>query len=235
VSRGDWLVSPGMMIPFLLLAATFSGGVSAPPLPSTHDDPSIRLWLSDDGRYRPGDRASVRVQTRDDGYLIVLHVDPERQVRVLFPLNPGDDNFVRGGKRYEIHGRGGREAFTVTGRSARGTVYAAVSRERFRLDRYAEGGQWNLAALDSVRISDDPEADLNAFVRDIAQGAFDYDLLGYGTYRRAYAYVPYYGYGYGYPFYPPFASGLFFGFGFDGGFRPFGLGFRRFGRFGRFR
>ena len=222
------------MISSLLLASTLFGGLSAPPLPPTHDDPTIRLWLSDDGRYRPGDRARVRVQARNDGYLIVLHVDPERRVRVLFPLNPGDDNFVRGGKRYEIQGRGGREAFTVTGRSAQGTVYAAVSRERFRLDQYTAGGQWNVAALDSVPTSGDPEADMNAFVRGIAPDAFDYDLLSYGTYRRAYAYAPYYGYGYGYPFYPPFASGLFFGFGFDYGYRPFGFGFRRFGRFGRF-
>jgi uncharacterized protein DUF4384 len=214
----------------LILASTLLG-MPAPPLKSGPDDPTIRLWLSADGRYRPGDRAKVQVQTRDDGYLIVLHVGPDHRVRVLFPLDPGDDNFVRGGKRYEIRGRGGRETFTVTGRSARGTVYAAVSRERFRLDRYAAGGQWDLAALDSVRTTGDAEADLNAFVRGIAQGGFDYDLLGYGTSRRAYAYVPYYGYGYGYPFYPPFASGLYFGFGFRYGYRPFGFGFRRFGRF----
>ena len=80
------------------------------------DDPAIQIWISNDRRFLPGDRAKVQVRTREDGYLLVLHADPDGHLRVLFPLDPGDDNFVRGGPKYEIRGRGGRESFTVDDR-----------------------------------------------------------------------------------------------------------------------
>jgi Domain of unknown function (DUF4384) len=98
------------------------------------DDPAIRVWLNEDGRFQRGDRAKVQVRSRDDGYLVVLHVDSDSRLRVLFPLDPDDDNFVRGGKKYQILGRGENETFEVDVRSGRGTVYAAVSRDPFRWD-----------------------------------------------------------------------------------------------------
>ena len=105
------------MISALLLPLLFSGA-PAQPAAATRDDPPIRLWISNDRRFLPGDRAKVQVRTEYDGYLIVFHVDPEGRLRVLFPLDPDKDNFVRGDKKYEVRGRGGREAFEVdaTGR-----------------------------------------------------------------------------------------------------------------------
>jgi hypothetical protein len=239
------------MIPTLLIVSALHTAVAAPapaPAPASvprlsgRDSPTIRLWLSDDGRYRPGDRAKVQVQTREDGYLVVVHVDPDKRVRILFPLNPGDDDFVRGEKKYEIAGRGGREAFTVDARAGQGTVYAAVSPTRFSFDRYASGGQWDFRALDAVRTSGDVEADLNDFVRGISGGAFDYDLLSYGVSRRpASAYAPYYYspysyYGYGYPYlypsYPPFGTGFFVNLRLG---HPHGVFVRRFRSFYRVR
>jgi hypothetical protein len=233
------------MIVTLLILSALRAGPAAPPPPSPPsatrspggDTPTVRLWLSDDGRYRPGDRAKVQVQTRDDGYLVVVQVDPDKRVRVLFPLNPSDDNLVRGGKKYEILGRGGREAFTLDARRGQGTVYAAVSRSRFSFDRYVVGGQWDFHALDAVRTSGDVEADLNDFVRGISQADFDYDLLAYGVSRGpAYAYAPYYspyyyGYGYPYPYYPAFGAGFFVGLRFGSPHRVFIPGFRPFRRF----
>ena len=64
--------------------------------------------------YNRGDRARVTVRVRDDGYVVVLHEDADGHVRVLFPVDPGDDNFLKGGQEYEIRGRGDREAFQVT-------------------------------------------------------------------------------------------------------------------------
>src|SRR5690606_28475634 len=75
-------------------------------------EPSVRISL-DRRDYEPGDRARVTVSGRDDGYLLVLRLSPDGYMRVLFPVDPGDDNFVRGNGSYEIRGRGGREAFTV--------------------------------------------------------------------------------------------------------------------------
>ena len=120
------------------------------------DDPAIQIWISNDRRFLPGDRAKVQVRTREDGYLVVLHVDPNGHLRVLFPLDPGDDDFVRGGRKYEIRGRGGRESFTVDNDRGRGTVYAAVSHDPFKFDQFVLGDHWDYRNLAPQRLSSDP-------------------------------------------------------------------------------
>jgi hypothetical protein len=169
------------MISALLLPLSLAGASS--PVAVLHDDPPIQLWISNDRRFLPGERAKVQVRTEDDGYLIVLHVDPDGYLRVLFPLDPDKDNFVRGGKKYEVRGRGDREAFEADGKG-RGTVYAAVSREPFRFDGFVIGDHWDYRALAPSRLSSNPEAELNELVRRMAQGNFDYDLLGYDVIER---------------------------------------------------
>ncbi len=108
------------MISALLLPLLFSD-VPAYAASTPQGDPPIQVWISNDRRFLPGDRAKVQVRTDYDGYLIVLHVDPEGRLRVLFPVDPDKDNFVRSGKKYEVRDRGDREAFEVdaTGRGIR--------------------------------------------------------------------------------------------------------------------
>jgi len=223
-----------------LLLSAFAFGTPPAPVVSpaaSHDDPAIRIWLSNDGRYQRGDQAKVQVKTRDDGYLLVLNVDPDGRVRVLFPLDPRDDDFVRGGKKYQIVSRGGREGFDVSNRSGQGTVYAAVSRAPFRFDGYVVGDHWDFSALDDIRISDKPETELNEFVRRIAGGDFDYDVLGYDVFEHVVYGNPdavlyddhVYDYGYGYPgwgyggcgYWGCGGTSIFIGVGFGRPFRPF--------------
>jgi hypothetical protein len=167
-----------LLLPLLIAAEPDSARPAAP-----HDDPPIQLWISNDRRFLPGDRAKVQVRTKDDGYLIVLHVDPEGYLRVLFPVDPDKDNFIRGGKKYEVRGRGGREAFEADGKG-RGAVYAAVSHEPFRVEGFVLGDHWDYRALAPSRLPSNPEADLNELVRRMAQGSFDYDLLVYDVIER---------------------------------------------------
>ncbi|MGZ8398933.1 MAG: DUF4384 domain-containing protein [Gemmatimonadales bacterium] len=171
------------MISALLLPLLFSG-TSAQPAAATRDDPPIRLWISNDRRFLPGDRANVQVQIEYDGYLVVLHVDPEGRLRVLFPLDPDKDHFVRGDKKYEVRGRGGREAFEADG-TGRGSVYAAVSRDPFRFDGFTLGDHWDYQALAPTRLRDDPEPELNDLVHRMAGSSFDYDLLNYDVIERS--------------------------------------------------
>jgi hypothetical protein len=185
------------MISVLLLPLLIAG--PARPAAAPHEDPPIQIWINNDRRFLRGDRAKVQVRTDYDGYLIVLHVDPEGRLRVLFPLDPDQDNFVRGGKKYEIRGRGGRESFEVDNATGKGTVYAAVSRDAFRFDEFAVGDHWDYKALAPTRLSDDPEPELNELVRRMAQGDFDYDLLNYTVLDRvvyasdySYSYPAYY-------------------------------------------
>ena len=162
------------------------------------DDPAVQVWISNDRRFVTGDRAKVHVRAEDDGYLLVLHVDPDGNLRVLFPLDPGDDNFVRGGKRYEVRDRGGREAFDAD-RTGRGTVYAAVSKAPFRFDGYVLGDHWDYRALGPERLPREPETELTDLARRMAGGSFDYDILSYDVLERVvyasdYSYSrPYYG------------------------------------------
>src|ERR1700681_494788 len=71
----------------------------------------IQITLNNGGNFLPGGLVNVRVQTAEDGYLIVLRVDGDGRIRVVFPLDPDADAFVRGGKEYELRGRGDRSTF----------------------------------------------------------------------------------------------------------------------------
>src|SRR6185437_5535919 len=222
-----------LLLPLLLVGAPAGGAVSARR--AVGDDPAIQIWINNDRRFLVGDRAKVQVRTREDGYLLVLHVDPEGHLRVLFPIDPNDDNFVRGGKKYEIRGRAGRESFEVDGGKGQGTVYAATSHEPFRFDQFVLGDHWDYRNLSPQRLSAEPEQDLNELVRRLVDGGFDYDILGYtvlervvyasdygSSYYGSYYDAPYYdGYGCGYSYFgcrrsyygSPYSLsiGLFFG------------------------
>lgn len=162
-----------MYYPILLsiLAATAVGA------PAKDPEPTIRITLNSDDQYLPGDRAKVQVITRDDGYLVVFQVNPEGRLRVLFPLDPTDDNYVKGGKRYLLLGRGGREGFTVDA-GGTGVVFAAVSLDPWRFTGYVSSDHWDYRALNTVTY-DDTENDLVNLAQGMASGRFDYDVLGY--------------------------------------------------------
>ncbi len=187
-----------------LLLPLVLAGEPGQPAAATVDDPPIQIWISNDGRFLRGDRARVHVRSEDDGYLVVLHADAEGHLRVLFPIDPSDDNFVRGDKKYEVEGRGGRDAFDVGDRSGRGSVYAAVSRSPFRFDQFVLSDHWDYKALEPKRLAEDPEPELTELVRRMAQGSFDYDVMSYYVVDRVvYAndyssHRPYYGGGFGY-------------------------------------
>ena len=174
------------MISALLLPLLFSN-VPANSVGTLHDDPPIQVWISNDRRFLPGDRAKVQVRTDYDGYLIVLHVDPEGRLRVLFPVDPDKDNFVRSGKKYEVRDRGDREAFEVDA-TGRGFVYAAVSRDPFRFDGLTISDHWDYRAMAPARLREDPEPELNELLQRMAQGSYDYDVLSYEVISRS-AYV----------------------------------------------
>ena len=136
------------------------------------------------------------METEYDGYLLVFHVDPEGRLRVLFPMDPDKDTFVRGDKKYEVRSRGGRDAFEADAKG-RGAVYAALSRDPFRFDGMVLGDHWDYRALAPSRLAEDPEPELNELVQRMAQSSFDYDLVSYevvdrSTYVSEY-YAPYYG------------------------------------------
>lgn len=187
-----------------LLAAAPSGAAAL-----ASDDPPVRVSLNQGNYFQRGDKARVRVELGADGYLVVLRADASGRVRVLFPLDPGDDDFVRGGRKFEIRGRGDRETFAVDDREGTGLVLAAWSETPFRFDGFVRGDHWDYRVL-SIQ---DADADPEAALLDIAQrmapdGHFEYDAVSYTVASNRYysgSRYPYYshvhvGFRYGWPY-----------------------------------
>lgn len=182
------------------LTAAFLAPMAA--LAVAASDPPVRVRLSDNV-YVSGDHARVNVKTAKDGYLLVLRVDTEGRVRVLFPVDPGSPATVKGGKNIEIRGRGDRDAFTVSENSGAGLVFAARSDTPFNFAQFMTGQHWNLDALAPVDSSPDPEAAMLKLVDRMGDGHYDYDAEPY-TVAKGVAhrpmnpmlfYDPIYGYG----------------------------------------
>ena len=209
-------------------------------------NPPVTVHINHD-QFSSGDHARVYVETAQDGYLVVLHADPDGRIRVLFPTDPRDDDFIRGGRRFEVRGRGNRDAFQVEGDEGSGTVLAAVSSDPLTFDAFVRNDHWDFRALGgpSRTVTNDPLAQLLDIVQRMSgdsSGAarFDYDQATYVV--RSYRFASRYGYGYdpyhfgiglsfGYPyrfgyynaFYDPFCDpfwGCYGGFGY-----PYGFGY----------
>jgi hypothetical protein len=164
-----------LLLPALAVPGVTPVGVST----LSYTEPPVRLWMSGDRRFEPGDRARVQVEARDDGYLLVLHYDTDGRVRVLFPLEPRDDAFVRGGRRYEVRDYSSRESFTV-GMGGSGFVYVALAPDPWDLRLWSRGAHWDYDRIAVDYDTDDPERDLTALLERISgPRGFDYDLLEY--------------------------------------------------------
>src|SRR2546426_1589571 len=196
-----------MMLPLLLSLSI-----------ATTDDPPVKVWLNHDNYFQRGDKARVNVRLADDGYVLVLRADGEGRVRVLFPLDPSNDDFVRGHETIEVRGRGDREAFFVDDREGSGLVLAARSTTPFKFDEFVRGDHWDYRVLDARQAGDDKEAALLDMVqRMTTEGRFDYDAVTYVVAAaRAYydSYYPHYtasfGYGWGWPYRYRYGYGLYF-------------------------
>jgi len=173
-----------------------AGRTATPP----DDDPAVRVTLNSQNLYDPGDRARVRVHVRDDSYLIVLHADASGVVHVLYPINPGDDNFAPAGEDFEVRGNTQDASFVVDNVRGTGMVYAAVSKDPFHFDEFSNGSQWAGNAFPDTARGDNAEAVLTDVVQRAATagGRFDYDLVTYTVTahrppRNTYATAPTYG------------------------------------------
>jgi hypothetical protein len=195
----------------IVLAASFLSLVPIQQMAAK--DPPVRVTLSD-VRLAQGDRERVRVKTSQDGYVVVLRMDEAGQVRFLYPVDPVDNNAVKGGKEFEVRSHGDREAFVVGGRPGAGLVLAARADTPFNFSPFMTGGHWNTDALVPTAGKDAEAALVN--VLDRMTGAhYDYDALAYtvglaappGVYAGPY-FVPYGSY-YDPWFYDPFYGPAF--------------------------
>src|SRR5690349_20628244 len=193
----------------LLLTLAGSPAPNAAVAAVRSDDPPVKVWLNNDNYFRRGDKARVNVRFADDGYLVVLRADTDGRVRVLFPLDPTDDAFVRGGETIEVRGRGDREAFIVDDRERSGVVLAARSVAPFKCDEYVRGDHWDYRVLSARDAGGDKACALVDLVQEMTpDGQFYYDDVKYvvssarnesdDSYYPSYSMG--YGYGWGWPY-----------------------------------
>lgn len=193
----------------------------------------ITVELNHD-QFARGERARVYLRAAQDGYLLVLHADPAGRIRVLFPSDPGDDDFIRGGTRQELVSRSDRDAFLIEADEGSGMVLAAWSPDAFDHSAYVRNDHWDYRSLSAGTVKDDPLVILLDVVQTMAGARqFEYDAasyvvtrplaarygfdhpysfgVGYGWYSPfydPYCFDPFwsrcYGFGYGYPYYRPY-------------------------------
>ncbi len=97
----------------LSLATTPIGGPSIPPV-SVESRPRVEVWTDrGDSPYTSGQGVRTHFRADRDAFVTILRVDTDGRVRVLFPREPWEDNFARGGRDYEVQGGDERDAFYI--------------------------------------------------------------------------------------------------------------------------
>jgi hypothetical protein len=161
---------------------------SAPAPAGDAAPPGIRLWTSHGEVYRRGEHVRVFFRTEQDAHVTIFRVDTDGRVRVLFPREPWEENYVRGGYTYDVPNYGQHDAFVVDDDPGVGYVFGVASAEAFAYDPLTSSNHWDLQLVsDGGRIHGDPYQSLEELVqRIIPPGYTDYDthLLPYDVERH---------------------------------------------------
>lgn len=164
----------------VLVAAGGSGGA----VPAADGDrPRVQVW-TDRGEdpYASGERVRVHFHAEPDAYVTIIRIDTDGRVRVLFPREPWEDNFVRGGRDYEVQGQAYRHAFYSDDYPGVGYVFAIAAADPFTYEGLERNDRWDYRAIANGQVHGDPYV----AVTDLAQrivpdgySAWDYDVVSY--------------------------------------------------------
>ena len=136
------------------------------------------MWTDHEAPYRRGDGARVFASTRVDTYLTVFRIDTDGDLRVLFPREPWEDTWVRGGHVVELNEKAA--AFQVDDYPGVGYLFAVASTEPFDYSTLVRRDQWDYREIANGRIHGDPYVALTNLAEQIAPGGrYDYDVTPY--------------------------------------------------------
>src|SRR5438552_7804395 len=148
----------------------------------------IEVWTNrGDDAYASGQGARVFFRSEVDAYVTVLRVDTDGRVRVLFPLEPWEDNFARGGREYEIQGGYERDAFSIDDYPGVGYIFAVASADPFVYDAFETGDHWDYRAIADGRVHGGPYVALTDGAQRIVPADYrdwDYDITPYYVNRH---------------------------------------------------
>jgi hypothetical protein len=170
--------------------------LSALPVPATRYPapfvyrPRVELWTNrgDGAVYTRGDRVRTFFKLDRDAFVTIFRVDTDGRVRVLFPREPWEDNFARGGREFEIDGRAsGGDAFTIDDYPGVGYLFAVASADPFVYDGIESGDHWDYRVIADGRVRGDPYVALTDLAQRIVPEGYsdwDYDIVSYNVERH---------------------------------------------------
>ncbi|HEV8381584.1 MAG TPA: DUF4384 domain-containing protein [Gemmatimonadales bacterium] len=149
--------------------------------------PRVELWTNrgDAAVYTRGERVRVYFRLDQDAYVTIFRVDTDGRVRVLFPRDPWEDNFARGGRDLEVDGRVlGNDAFTIDDYPGVGYLFAVASADPFAYDQIESGDHWDYRVIADGRVKGDPYVAMTDLAQRIVPDGYtdwDYDVVSYNV------------------------------------------------------
>ncbi|MBA3894642.1 MAG: DUF4384 domain-containing protein [Gemmatimonadales bacterium] len=189
----------------LPLSSSFSvGSATHPPArrPAVAPPGRVAVWTDQDDPYRRGEGARVLLDAGRPAHVMVMRVDTDGRLSVLFPREPWGDTYVRQAREFEVTGGRGGRSFIVDDHPGLGYLFAVASAQPFDFDDMARGDSWDFRLIEGGRIRGDPYVVLADLAARIAPGGdYDYDISPYYVERRydyprfvcydCHAYAPY--------------------------------------------
>jgi len=169
-----------------MLAGTPSPSPATPLRTPGFARPRVEVWTNrGDDPYHTGQRARVFLRADRDAYVTIFRVDTDGRVRVLFPREPWEDGFVRGGPEFEIQGRDD-DAFDIDDYPGVGYVFAVGAADPFDYDPIMTGDHWDYRAIAEGRVRGDPYVALTDLAQRIVRenDDWDYDIVPYYVERH---------------------------------------------------
>ena len=169
----------------LLAVATVPAPVIRHTTPAVYR-PRVELWTNrgEAAVYTRGERVRVYFKLDRDAFVTVFRVDTDGRVRVLFPREPWDDNFARGGRDFEVDGRSSDDAFAIDDYPGVGYLFAVASADAFTYDAIQSGDHWNYRVIADGRVRGDPYVALTDLAERIVPEGYtdwDYDVITYNV------------------------------------------------------
>src|SRR3954471_13993074 len=152
--------------------------------------PRIELWTNrgDAAVYTRGERVRVYFRLDQDAYVTIFRVDTDGRVRVLFPREPFEDNFARGGREFEVDGQQlSTEAFAIDDYPGVGYLFAVAAADPFAYDRIETGDHWDYRVIADGRVRGDPYVAMTDLAQHIVPDGYvdwDYDVVSYNVERH---------------------------------------------------
>ncbi len=171
---------------FTVLAGTPSPSPATPIRTPGFARPHVEVWTNrGDDPYHTGQRARVFLLADGDAYVTIFRVDTDGRVRVLFPREPWEDGFVRGGRQFEIQGRD-QDAFAIDDYPGVGYVFGVAAADPFNYGPIMTGDHWDYRAIADGRVRGDPYVALTDLAQRIVaeNDDWDYDIAPYYVERH---------------------------------------------------